>query len=190
MTSKSEENKSPEKQSASDADLCRRLSGNPHSCQAELFTDEELLAKLRTLGLDLSRSSVIELLDDDRSSNDIMDELIERSIFKDNQADLQGDWVLVCFAELRRRWCPNKPVRLALDDKVQQGYRLLEGEHTAAACDVWLEAWSNVLAICDKKGLQSIAEFDVHSGGVALLHNWIQDLEMELWNAGLMIPGF
>jgi tetratricopeptide (TPR) repeat protein len=52
-------------------------------------------------------------------------------------------------------------------------------------CRVWLEAWSDVLHILDKAGMQSIQEFDERFGGSQSLFNWIQDLEGELWNAGL-----
>src|SRR5205085_3346398 len=46
-------------------------------------------------------------------------------------------------------------------------------------------AWSDVLHILDKAGMQSIQEFDERFGGTQSLFNWIQDLEGELWNAGL-----
>ena len=49
----------------------------------------------------------------------------------------------------------------------------------------WLEAWSDVLRILDKAGMKSIEEFDERFGGTQSLFNWIQDLESELWNAGL-----
>jgi tetratricopeptide (TPR) repeat protein len=42
-----------------------------------------------------------------------------------------------------------------------------------------------VLRIFDKSGMQSIHEFDERFGGTQSLFNWIQDLESELWNAGL-----
>jgi tetratricopeptide (TPR) repeat protein len=42
-----------------------------------------------------------------------------------------------------------------------------------------------VLGIFDKSGMQSIQEFDERFGGTHYLFNWIQDLEDELWNAGM-----
>jgi hypothetical protein len=50
---------------------------------------------------------------------------------------------------------------------------------------VWLEAWSDVLRILDKAGMRSIQEFDDRFQGSQSLFNWIQDLEDELWKAGL-----
>jgi uncharacterized protein YchJ len=42
-----------------------------------------------------------------------------------------------------------------------------------------------VQSILDKAGMRSIQEFDERFGGSQSLFNWIQDLEDELWNAGL-----
>jgi len=42
-----------------------------------------------------------------------------------------------------------------------------------------------VLRLLDKAGIESIEEFDERFRGTQSLFNWIQDLEGELWNAGL-----
>jgi hypothetical protein len=63
-----------------------------------------------------------------------------------------------------RRWFPDKPSFEALDDKMQAGYELRESG-AVAVCRVWLEAWSDVLHILDKAGMQSIQEFDERFGG-------------------------
>jgi tetratricopeptide (TPR) repeat protein len=88
-------------------------------------------------------------------------------------------------AALWQRWFPDKPSFERLDDTMQAGYDLLVSGGPAAACRPWLEAWTDVLRILDKTGLQSISEFDDRFRGTQSLFNWIQDLEGELWNAGL-----
>jgi tetratricopeptide (TPR) repeat protein len=88
-------------------------------------------------------------------------------------------------AALWQRWFPDQPCFEALDDKMQAGYELRASSGAVAACRTWLEAWSDVLRILDKAGMQSIEEFDDRFGGTQSLFNWIQDLESELWNAGL-----
>lgn len=60
-----------------------------------------------------------------------------------------------------------------------------EAELTLAACRIWLEAWNDVLRILDKAGMESIEEFYERFCGTQSLFKWIQDLESELWNAGL-----
>jgi hypothetical protein len=68
---------------------------------------------------------------------------------------------------------------------MQAGYELLKSSGAVAACRIWLEAWNHVLCLLDKAGIESIEEFDKRFSGTESLFNWIQDLESELWNAGL-----
>ena len=48
----------------------------------------------------------------------------------------------------------------------------------------WLDAWSDVLRLCDATGISSIEEFDDRFPLSQSLFNWSQDLEMALENAG------
>jgi hypothetical protein len=73
----------------------------------------------------------------------------------------------------------------ALDAKMQKGYRLLDSRDEAGACRLWLEVWSDVLSIFDKTDIRSVEEFDDKFQGTQCLFNWLSDLEMALWNAGL-----
>jgi hypothetical protein len=98
---------------------------------------------------------------------------------------LESDWIWVCVAVLWQRWFPDQPSFEMLDDRMQAGYELLASNDAVTACRVWLEAWSDVLRNLDKAGLPSIEEFDERFGGTQSLFNWIQNLESELWNAGL-----
>jgi tetratricopeptide (TPR) repeat protein len=88
-------------------------------------------------------------------------------------------------ATLWQRWFFDRPCFELLDDKMQAGYDLLASGGTTAACSTWLDAWRDVLHLLDKSGMQSIREFDERFRGTQSLFNWIQDLEDELWNAGL-----
>ena len=56
--------------------------------------------------------------------------------------------------------------------------------HGGAATDRWLDAWSDVLALCEAAGITMIAAFDARFPLTQSLYNWSQDLEMELGNAG------
>jgi SEC-C motif len=77
-----------------------------------------------------------------------------------------------------------------LDDKMQAGYDHLENRDFAACATVWLDAWADVLRLCDATGIASIDEFDDRFPLTQQLFNWISDLEMELGNAGLKDPSF
>jgi len=43
-----------------------------------------------------------------------------------------------------------------LDDKIQDGYEKL-AQDGGAATDGWLDAWSDVLALCEAAGITTIA---------------------------------
>ena len=72
-----------------------------------------------------------------------------------------------------------------LDDKIQAGYERQEQGNLAACAATWLNAWADVLSLCDATGIGSIDEFDGRFPLTQSLYNWLSDVEMELWNAGI-----
>jgi len=65
---------------------------------------------------------------------------------------------------------------------MQAGYH---SKGSVASCEVWLEAWRDVLRLADRFDLATIDDFDERFGGTQCLFNWVQDLELELGNAGV-----
>jgi tetratricopeptide (TPR) repeat protein len=75
-----------------------------------------------------------------------------------------------------------------IDELMQEGYRLMEANQCAAACDRWLETWERVKQLA-RPELRSATAFDeAHPGMQQLVFNWCSDLEMELGNAGIDDP--
>jgi tetratricopeptide (TPR) repeat protein len=147
--------------------------------------DGELLAKLRAFGIELDRSSLARRCEQALSAEEIATALLAQPAAQPHRDDLQSDWIWIAIATLWQRWFPEIPSFERLDDQMQAGYDLLAAGNAPAACRVWLEAWHDVLRLLDKAGLRSIADFDARFRGTQALFNWIQDLETELWNAGL-----
>jgi tetratricopeptide (TPR) repeat protein len=174
-----------ERKIASDAKYRGQTAGRPLRSHAKLLTDGELLAKLRSFGIDLDRSTLERFCDQALSAEEIAKPLLDQWTFKSKREELESDWIWICLAALWQRWFPAKPSFELLDDKMQAGYDLLSSGGAAAACRLWLDAWTDVLRILDKTGFQSISAFDDRFRGTQSLFNWIQDLEGELWNAGL-----
>jgi len=79
-----------------------------------------------------------------------------------------------------------------IDDKMQSGYDVLaEGRgDVQEACRLWLEVWQEILRVMQQQQISSFDEFDDLFGGMQSVFNWVQDLEMELYNAGLENPDF
>ncbi|MDQ6803833.1 MAG: SEC-C metal-binding domain-containing protein [Actinomycetota bacterium] len=176
-----------EEQMRSDAKIRRLLedSGRPLRSSAANLSDERLLEKLRGFGLDFDRAGLEGLCDGALSAQEIADRLLDRCDFRTDEQRIEGDWVWICLVSLWQRWWPEQVCLELLDDKVQSGYRALERGQTAAAAVTWLDAWSDVVRLCEVTGLGSIDEFDERFPMTQSLFNWSQDMEDAVWNAGL-----
>jgi len=174
-----------EKERARDANYRKQPAGKVLRSDAKQLTDEDLIAKLRSFGIELDRPALERLCREALSAEEIATSLLDQRTFHGRQAAMESDWIWVCLTALWQRWFPDQPCFESLDDKMQAGYELLGPDGAPAACRMWLEAWRDVLGLLDKGGLQSIHAFDERFRGSQSLFNWIQDLEDELWNAGL-----
>jgi hypothetical protein len=174
-----------EKEMASNAELREKAAGRPIRSLAKPRTDGELIAKLRSFGIDLDRASLGALCNESLSAEEIARPLIEKCVFQNREEKLQGDWIWVCVDALWQRWYPDKPSFEMLDDKMQAGYELNSSGKVEDGAHIWLDAWNDILYFCDRADLRSIPEFDECFAGTQSLFNWIQDLDIGLWNAGL-----
>jgi tetratricopeptide (TPR) repeat protein len=164
-----------------DAKLRKQAGARPLRANAKRLTDGELLAKLRSFGIEIDRAWLEQRCQRALSAEEIAGPLMDQS----KSCGLESDWIWICVATLWRRWFPDQPSFEELDDKMQAGYELLKTNGAVAACRPWLEAWDDGLHLLDKADIESIEEFDEQFRGTQSLFNWIQDLESELWNAGL-----
>jgi hypothetical protein len=100
------------------------------------------------------------------------------------------DWVWIATTCLWERWQPDLPNMEMVDDKMQAGYAAIRAGDTVHACRLWLETWQAILGIIDRAEMDSLDEFDDRFGGTQCVFNWVQELEMQLHNAGLEEPKF
>ena len=96
--------------------------------------------------------------------------------------DMVVNWVWISLLALWQRWWPERVCLELLDDKMQAGYVQDAENDTRAAAVTWLDAWADVLRLCNAAGISSIEEFDERFSLTQFLCNWIQDLEMALEN--------
>ncbi len=156
-------------------------SGKPLRSSAEPLSDDELLGKLRAFGLDVDRDGVERLCAGALSAEEVAETVIGKLGLGD---DVLVDWVWISLTALWQRWWPDRPCLELLDDKVQAGYDKGPENDPHAAAVAWLDAWADVLRLCDATGISSIQEFDDRFPMTQFLFNWSQDLEMALENAG------
>src|SRR6478736_6692573 len=163
-------------------DVRRELvrNGRPLRSSAEPLSDDELLAKLRGFGLDVDRDGVERLCAGALSAEEVAGPIVDKLKLD----DMTVDWVWISLLALWQRWWPDRPGLELLDDKMQAGYARDAENDSHAAVVTWLDAWSDVLRLCDATGISSIEEFDDRFPLSQSLFNWSQDLEMALENAG------
>jgi hypothetical protein len=161
--------------------------GRPYRDDAESLTDTHLLEKLRGFGIELDRAGLETLCQEALSAQEVASRLISHHLSAAEERTPESDWVWLAVLALWQRWWPAKPCLETVDDKIQEGYTMLTQE-LGAATDGWLDAWSDVLHLCDAAGITTIAGFDEQFPMTQSLFNWNQDLEMELGNAGLDDP--
>ena len=73
-----------------------------------------------------------------------------------------------------------------IDKKIQLGYLCMLENQTTKGCDVWLDAWENIKTLIKKTGAKDIFELDKKYFWTGSISNYVQDMEMELHNAGVL----
>jgi uncharacterized protein YchJ len=177
-------NRIVERQAAEDPAVRRQLerTGKVVLSQARSLPDAELLAHLRSFGIEVDPKQFRELCDKHLSAEEVS-LVLQRSC----RAGLEEDWIWLSLVVLWERWLPDLPSFEHLDDRIQEGYERLERD-PAQSCGIWLEAWNEVLGLCEKGDFNSIEAFDNRFGGTQSVFNWVQDLEMELGNQARKDP--
>lgn len=140
-------------------DVRRQLerTGKPLRSSADSLSDDDLLAKLRDLGLDVDRDGVEQLCAGALSAEEVARPIGDKLKLAD---DLMVDWIWISLLALWQRWWPDRVCMELLDDKMQAGYVQDTENDTHAAVITWLDAWADVLRLSDATGISSIEEFD------------------------------
>ena len=162
----------------------------PARSDAAELTDEQLLEKLSGFGVHADRADIERLCEGALSVEEVAQPLLERCGVGAGEGQPNPDWIWLCLLELWRRWWPERVCVEFLGDKIQEGYDALERRETVPAAATWLDAWSDVVRLCDLSGIDSIREFDDRFSMYQSLFNWSQDLEDALGNAGREDPEF
>ena len=70
------------------------------------------------------------------------------------------------------------------DEKIRLGYEYAIRNESVEACDIWLDAWEDIKGILSAENLKDLDALDKKYSWCEFMSNFIQDLEMELDNAG------
>jgi tetratricopeptide (TPR) repeat protein len=178
-----------EQEAARNPEYRRRLDaiGKPRRSLGRAMSDEQLLEKLRSFGLELDQATLGEWCRKVPSAQELSEQLRRTRPLRLREMD--EDWLWICLVVLWERWFPDLPNFERIDDKMQAGYDAVEPDQ-ARACEVWLDTWRDILALMSSHHIETLGELDEEFGGTQCVSNWIQDFTMHLWNAGLDDPRF
>jgi hypothetical protein len=72
-----------------------------------------------------------------------------------------------------------------VDKQIIEGYEALARQDVARACDIWLEAWEGLKEVMEGNSVKDVHEINKKYTWSEFPSNYVQELEMELHNAGL-----
>ena len=150
--------------------------------------DEELLQKLRLFNVIMDKRGFEKLCKRFLSAEDMSEWVIRKQNLRFEGTE--EDWIWICLTVLWERWLPERPSLEMIDDKMQEGYEKLSKNNCAGACKVWLGLWKSILNIMNSTRMKSLNDFNKKFRETQSVYNWVQDLEMELWNAGIQDERF
>ena len=154
------------------------------------LSDAQLLAKLLSYGIALDRPALAQLCEQHLDAGRVAQRLIGPTKFKGKSGQSDVHRIEDCVANLWQRWFPELPSFDRLEERMLAGHALLEHRDVAGACRIWLEGWDEVLALLERTGSTSLEQLDRQFSGGEFVLNWAEDLDRELWNAGLDDPQF
>ena len=132
----------------------------------------------------MDRAELERLSERALSVEEVASSLLDRCGVGAREGRPHEDWIWLCLLELWQRWWPERVCVEFLGDKIQARYDALKRREAVSAAAIWLDAWSDVVRLCDLTGIDSIGEFDDRFSMYQSLFNWSQDLEDALCNAG------
>ncbi len=159
-----------------------RKKGKVVLADGRALSDDELLAKLASVGLALDRARFLRGTESFVSAEEMAEAVYDHPALKIPDAD--QDWVWIAFTCLWERWSPERPSLEMIDDAMQAGYQAEAAGDTPRACRLWLQTWRWIRGVMEARDVRSMAEWDEQYCGTQSLFNWCQVFKRALGDAG------
>lgn len=146
---------------------------SPEVGDAQGLSDEEILQRLNSLGLEMSRERLDGLTATAVAAEDLANELYAAKTA--NGRDLLWVWVLL--EELWTRWFPRRMSREAMSELVDAGYEM---DDPAEAVPYWLDLFDHFMRWLDLRGGGTVEDIEQLLGEDTSFLGWMQDIEERL----------
>ena len=150
--------------------------------EVETLSTNAIIRKLRDFGVDFRRKQFLVDVKRFYSAEELADLWV--SVFPISAVRFDRDFIWMAAMVLWRRLAPDVVNSEQLDEMMQRGYDFEDERRLEECCNLWLEVWEH-LKKRFTSDMSSIEDAERVFSGTQSLYNWCQDLEMELWNAGL-----
>jgi len=168
--------------------LLRRTAEGWTFEKIEPMSTDEIFARLNRLGVAVTPEVFRQDAQRHDSAERLAGEWRARYPFHP-EGRYDEDFVWMAAIVLWKRLLPDRISFEQIDDRMQEGYRLLAERRTAEACDAWWQVWD---WLKDKVTPErnTLEALDEDFRGMQAVFNWCQDFEEELENAGVGDPQY
>ena len=150
--------------------------------KVETLSTNAIIRKLRDFGVDFDRKQFLVDVKKFYSAEELADHWV--GVYPITAVRFDIDFIWMAAMVLWRRLAPDMVNSELLDEMMQRGYDLKDERRLEECCNLWLEVWEH-LKKRFTSDMSDIEDARRIFSGTQSLYNWCQDLDMELWNAGL-----
>lgn len=143
-----------------------------------------IISRLKYFGVEFNKQEFIEGIKKCYSAEDISEYWFENYNITATRYDEDFPW-LAAWVLCERYSEENIKCDEQLDESIIQGYDLVGYNRYIEACNLWLKVWDYLKHRFGENGYQDIDKASEDFKGDVYLSSWINDMEMNLYNAGL-----
>lgn len=151
--------------------------------EVDALSTEEIISKLEKIGIPFKQETFLKNIEEFYSAEEISENWLEKYTVtakgRDEDFPLLAAWILW------ERLAPTNTLSCEqMSDLIDRGFEHLAENDSISACDTWLKVW-NAIKERIKPEFKNFNYLDKHYGSSFFIGDFCQDLEAELYNAGL-----
>ena len=151
--------------------------------EVDEMSTEDIVQRLESMGIRFDKDAFLQGAQEYYSAEQLSEEWFETFDVTAKGREEDFPWFAAWVLWERLAPSSNMPME-RIDDMVEEGYQCLSTGDVTRACDIWLAAWEAIKYRC-KQGPNDLHLLDRQYCGAFFVSNLVQDLEIELRNAGL-----
>lgn len=161
-----------------------------HLVEVEGLETKEIIDRLKRFGVDFDEGQFKKDVQNFYSAEELADHWKKRYTITARHFD--SDFIWMACMVLWKRLAPDVIGSEQLSDLMSQGYELVNAQgkdRVVEGCKLWLQVWEHLKQRFTSE-MKTLEDAENVFSGMQSLFNWCQDLEQELYNAGLEDQSF